>query len=78
MPQQNPIVVEVVQQPTPTPEISYGGVLLSAMNLVGVILAGALLMGALVGGVIIWRKKRLEARGGRISEPSHVRLRIQM
>jgi len=77
MSQQNPIVVEVIEQPAATPEISYGGVLLSAMNLVGVILGGALLMGALVGGIIIWRKKRADKNDPRPSEPTHVRLRIQ-
>jgi|CXWL01.1.fsa_nt_gi uncharacterized iron-regulated membrane protein len=77
MPQQNPIVVEVVEQPAPTPEISYGGVLLSAINLVGVILGAALLVGAIVGGVIIWRKKRREKHDAGQAEPSHVRLRIQ-
>lgn len=77
MAQDNPIVVEVVKQPEITPEISYGSVLLSAVNLVGVLLGGALLIGALIGGVIIWRKKRREARGSQSAEPSHVRLRIQ-
>ena len=36
--QQQPIVIETTQQPKPTPEISYGGMLLSAVGLVGVIL----------------------------------------
>ncbi len=77
MPQQNPIVVEVIEQPTATPEISYGSVLASAVNLIGVILGLALLTGALIGAVIIWRKKRGEARGTQTAEPTHVRLRIQ-
>lgn len=76
MQQQNPIVVEVVGQPPATPEISYGSVLVSAVNLIGLILGAALLMGAVVGGVIIWRKKRDEARGQAVAEPTHVRLRI--
>jgi hypothetical protein len=76
MPQQDPIVVEVARQPQATPEISYGSVLLSAVNLVGVILVAALIVGAVVGGVIIWRKKRDE-KTQPLSEPSHVRLRIQ-
>ena len=75
--QDSPIVVEVGEQPPLTPEISYGSVLMSAMTLVGVILLAALLIGAIVGGVIIWRKKRREARGGNLSDPTHVRLRIQ-
>ncbi|MEQ1758668.1 MAG: hypothetical protein ABL986_10140 [Vicinamibacterales bacterium] len=77
MPQQNPIVVEVVKQPDATPEISYGSVLLSAVNLVGVILGAALLVGAIVGGVIILRKRRDAAKNNGVTEPSHVRLHIQ-
>lgn len=75
--QQTPFVVEVIQQPEATPEISYGSVLLSAVTFVGVVFVGALLFGALVGGVIIFRKKRLEKAGLQSAEPSHVRLRIQ-
>jgi hypothetical protein len=75
--QDNPIVVEVGKQPPLTPEISYGSVLMSAITLVGVILVAALLIGAVVGGVIILRKRRREARGENLSDPTHVRLRIQ-
>jgi hypothetical protein len=72
--QPNPIVVEVVQQPPITPEISYGSVLLSALGVVGVLLVGGIVMGLIVGGTIIWRKRRREA-----TEPvdhSHVTLHI--
>ncbi len=72
--QQNPIVVEVVKQPPVTPEISYGGILASALGLVGVVLLAALIVGALVGGGIIWFKKR-HAKA-EPSNPTHVRLRI--
>ena len=73
--QQKPIVVEVTQQPTPTPEISYVSVLGSAALMVVVILAIAAVVGVIVGGMIIWRKKRGDASGD-TSAPSHVRLRI--
>jgi uncharacterized Tic20 family protein len=76
MAQQNPIVVEVIEQPAATPEISYGSVLVSAVNLIGVILGAALLLGAIVGGLIIWRKKRNERKDTSAGEPTHVRLRI--
>ena len=56
--QQNPIVVEVVKQPPITPEISYGGVLLSALGVVGVILLAGVIVGVIVGGIIVWRRKR--------------------
>ena len=73
--QQNPIVVEVSTQPTPTPEISYVGVLGTAALMVVVILAVAVALGAVVGGLIIWRRKRREASVD-TSGPSHVRLQI--
>ena len=58
---QAPIVVTVDPQPAVTPPISYGGMLLSALGLVGVIVVAALIVGGLIGAVIIWRKKRQEA-----------------
>ena len=73
--QPDPIVIEVVRQPPVTPEISYGGVLASAVGLVGVILLAALVVGVVVGGGIIWLKKRQDA-SDRPDEESHVRLRI--
>ena len=56
-----PIVVNVEPQPAPTPPISYGGMLLSALGLVGLILVTAFIVGGVIGAVIIWRKKRQEA-----------------
>ena len=72
--QQNPIVVEVINQPPVTPEISYGSVLASAIGLVGVILLLAVVVGSIVGAAIIWFKKRYP--GANPSDPTHVRLRI--
>jgi hypothetical protein len=72
--QDNPIVVEVVRQPPITPEISYGSVLLSAVQVVGVILAAGAIAGLIAGAVIIYLKRRREA-----DQPpgtSHIRLRI--
>jgi hypothetical protein len=56
--QQQPIVVTVDPQPPVSPSISYGGMLLSALGLVGVIVLAAFLVGGIIGAVIIWRKKR--------------------
>lgn len=56
-----PIVVNVEPQPAPTPPISYGGMLLSALGLVGLIVVTAFIVGGVIGAVIIWRKKRQEA-----------------
>jgi hypothetical protein len=73
--QQQPIVIETTQQPKPTPEISYGGMLLSAVGLVGVILLAAFIVGGLVGGVVVWRKRRADAVAPP-TDPGHQRLRI--
>jgi hypothetical protein len=58
---QQPIVVNVDQQPPVTPSISYGGMLLSALGLVGVIVVAAEIVGTVMGAVIIWRKRREDA-----------------
>ena len=68
--QKPPIVVNVEPQPAPTPPISYGGMLLSALGLVGVIVVAAFIVGGVIGAVIIWRKKRQEALEPPI-DPSH-------
>lgn len=73
--QQQPIVVNVEPQPAPTPSISYGGMLLSALGLVGVILLAAFIVGGIVGVVIIWRKKRQDVLAPP-TDPGHQRLRI--
>ena len=73
--QKAPIVVEVVKQPPPTPSISYGSVLLSAVALVGVILLASMLVGVVVGGVFIYLKKRFNLWAPP-TDPGHARLRI--
>ena len=73
--QKAPIVVEVIKQPTPTPSISYGSVLLSAVVLVGVILLASLMVGVIVGGIFIYLKKRFNLWAPP-TDPGHARLRI--
>ncbi len=70
---QAPIVVTVDPQPAVTPPISYGGMLLSALGLVGVIVLAAFIVGGVIGAVIIWRKKRQDADAAPI-DPGHQRL----
>lgn len=70
---QQPIVVNVEPQPAVTPPISYGGMLLSALGLVGVIVLAAFIVGGVIGAVIIWRKKRQDALDLPI-DPGHQRL----
>lgn len=73
--QQNPIVFDVAKQPPPTPEISYGSVLLSAVGLVGVILLASAVVGLAVGGLIILFKKHRGASTPPNPDPGHA-LRI--
>lgn len=72
--QQQPIVVNVAPQPAPTPPVSYGGMLLSALGLVGVIILAAFVVGGIIGAVIIWRKRRQDANAPLV-DPGHQRLR---
>jgi hypothetical protein len=58
---QQPIVVEVGQQPAETARITYPEVILSAVGAAGVIMLVAALIGIGVGAFIVYRKKRLEA-----------------
>ena len=73
--QQNPIIFEVRKQPPPTPEISYGSVLLSGVELVAVILIASAIVGLIVGGVFIYFKKRNAASAPIDTDPGHA-LRI--
>jgi hypothetical protein len=73
--QNTPIIVDVVKQPPPTPSISYGSVLVSAVGLVGVILGAAAIVGVIVGGVFIFLKKKFNW-GVPPADPGHQRLRI--
>ena len=69
--QQNPIVFEVAKQPPPTPEISYGSVLLSGVELVGVILLASAVVGLVVGAVFIFFKRRHAASAPIDRDPGH-------
>jgi hypothetical protein len=73
--QHAPVIVDVVKQPSPTPSISYGGILLSAVGLVGAILLSAAVVGVLVGGLFILAKK-LFNWGAPPTDPGHARLRL--
>jgi hypothetical protein len=73
--QQNPIVVEVFRQPPPTPEITYGEVIFSAVGFTGVVMLLAVLTGAVLGGIIIFFKRRADATAPP-TDPGHARLRI--
>lgn len=77
---QQPIVVDVAQQPAETARIAYSDVILSAFGVAGGIMLLAALMGLAVGATIIYRKKRDEAAsaasGTGQNSTGHVRLGI--
>jgi hypothetical protein len=73
--QQNPIVVEVSKQPPVTPEITMGEVILSAVGLTGAIMLAAAAAGLIVGALVIWIKRRRDAKAPP-TDSGHARLRI--
>jgi hypothetical protein len=72
---QNPHVVDIARQPPVTPEITYPDVILGAVGVTVIIMVLAALAGILAGGIIIYLKKRAEARSSS-SDSDHARLRI--
>jgi hypothetical protein len=72
--QQTPIVVDVVEQPTPAEDISIS-VVLGIFAIAGIFLLAAAIGSALVaGGILLY--KRWRERTTPASEPTHTRLRI--
>ena len=72
---QQPIVVEVGQQPAETARITYPEVILSAVGVAGLIMLVAALVGIGIGALIVYRKKRAEATKP-VEGTGHVRLGI--
>lgn len=73
MPQQDPIIVRVIEEPVDETTIS--DVILGSLGLVGVMLVSALLMGLLLGGALVLYK-RLRAKDGLDSERDAETLRV--
>ena len=73
--QQNPIVVEVVKQPEPAPDITIQ-VVIGMFAMAGVYLAIAALGGLLVGGIVILYRRHRDATTTANPESDHIRLRI--
>jgi hypothetical protein len=55
-----PSIVRVVEDPTP--EVSYGGLLLSAVGVVGVLLLAGLVLGAIAGVLFFQLRRRRQLR----------------
>ena len=72
---QQPIVVDVAQQPAETTRITYSEVILSALGVAGGIMVTAALVGIAIGAFIVYRKKRTETTGPDRGT-DHVRLGI--
>ncbi len=72
---QNPHVIDIVKQPPVTPEITYPDVIIGAVGVTVIIMVLAALAGLLAGAIIIYFKKRGEARSSS-SDTGHARLNI--
>jgi hypothetical protein len=68
-----PIIVRVIQEPTPSTTIM--DVVVGALGLTGALLFAAILLGALLGGILIVVKK-LRARYNMDSVPDSEALRV--
>jgi hypothetical protein len=53
----HPVVVRVVDA-APTQQLSFGGILLQALGLTGLVVVGSILLGALLGALFIWLRTR--------------------
>jgi hypothetical protein len=73
--QQQPIVVDVVKQPTPTQDISIDYVI-TMFQTAGVFLLAAALGGIIVGAIFIGIRRLRDAGTAHTGETEHVRLRI--
>ena len=72
--QQDPIVVDVIKQPTPARDISVD-VILGMFQMAGVLLLAAAIGGVLVGFIFIGFRRRRDASAPS-ADTEHVRLRI--
>lgn len=72
--QQNPIVVDVIEQPRPAEDISIS-VVLGIFAIAGLFLLAAAVGSAIVAGSILLYK-RWRDRSAPAAEPTHTRLRI--
>jgi len=72
--QQEPIVVDVIKQPTPAKDISID-VVLGMFQMAGVLLAAAA-VGGLIVGLIFIGIRRLRDASAPPSDSEHVKLRI--
>ena len=72
--QQEPIIVDVLKQPTITPDISVN-VVLGMFQVAGVFLLAAGIGSLLAGAVLVWIRRRRDA-SATSADSSHVRLGI--
>jgi hypothetical protein len=70
----NPIVVQTIQQPPITREITMGDVVLGSVGFVGVVMIAAAVAGLLVGLVVVLMKRSRDRAAGP-TDPGHARLR---
>ncbi len=72
---QDPFVVEVLEQPQPTRDISLD-VVVGMFTMAGVVLLCALVGGLIVGGIIVAVRRARDRKAVASTESDHVRLRL--
>jgi hypothetical protein len=71
-----PILVRVVEA-QPSHELSFGGILLQALGLTGLVVLGSILLGALLGGIFIWLRARRPANVFNGTGSERIRLHLE-
>lgn len=71
-----PIVVRVVEAP-PSQELSFGGILLQALGLTGLVIVGSILLGILLGTLFVWLRTRRPSNAFNGTESERIRLQLE-
>jgi ABC-type amino acid transport system permease subunit len=72
----HPILVRVVEA-APTRELSFGGILLQALGLTGLVIVSSILLGAILGVLFVWLRARRPANAFNGSGSERIRLHLE-
>lgn len=71
-----PVLVRVVET-SPSQELSFGGILLQALGLTGLVILGSILLGLLLGALFIWLRTRRPSNRFNGSGSERIRLQLE-
>jgi len=71
-----PVLVRLVEA-EPSHELSFGGILLQAVGLTGLVVVGSILLGALLGVLFIWLRARRPSNAFNGTNSERIRLRLE-